>query len=197
MRLIAATVLSFALALLAACSQPAPPKSAEAETKPTAPAIPAEISSVAQSVLGSEAEVLVYGDLARTGQQQVLVVNRLARAPTGTVPGNLVMRVVVAEQSGGKWKEVLRCDEHLKNPEGFLGGTPIAPVTGWRLQYEQNIEKGLLLFFTPLEQPAGGHAPTIGVRWNPKAKRYQSLDRNLEHFLGEVPTLERVNSRLK
>src|SRR5713226_1848791 len=132
MRLIAATVLSFALALLAACSQPAPPRSAEAETKPAAPAIPAEISSVAQSVLGSEAEVMVYGDLARTGQQQVLVINRLARAPTGTVPGNLVTRVVVAEQSGGKWKEVLRCDEHLKNPEGFLGGTLIAPVTGRR-----------------------------------------------------------------
>ncbi len=188
-------VLICVLALLAACSQSAPPKPAEAA--PAAPAIPPEIASVAQSTLGSEGEVLVHGDLARTGQQQVLVVNRLARAPTGTVPGNLVTRVVVAERSGGKWKEVLRCDEHLKTPQGFLGGTPIAPVTGWRLQYEQNAEKGLLLFFTPLEQPGGGHVPTIGVRWNPKVMRYQSLDRNFEHFLGEVPALERPSSRLK
>ncbi len=197
MRSIAATVLFCALALLVACSQPARPKPAEAEAKPVAPAVPPEISGVAQSVLGSEAELLVYGDLARTGLPQVLVVNRLARTPAGIVPGNLVTRLVLAEQSGGKWKEVLRCDEYLKNTEGFLGGTPIAPVTGWRVQYEQNAEKGLLLFFTPLEQPAGGHAPTIGVRWNPRVKRYQSLDRNLEHFLGEVPALERVNSRLK
>ena len=193
----AVTMVLCALTLLVACSQPAPPKPAEAPSQPAAPAVPPEIASVAQSVLGSDAEVLVFGDLARTGQQQVLVVNRLPRTPPGTVPGILVTRAVVAENDGGKWREVFRCDEHLKNPNGFLGGTPIAPVTGWRLQYEQNPEKGLLLFFTPLEQPSGGHVSTIGVRWNPKVKRYQSLDRNFENFLGELPALERANSRLK
>ncbi len=194
MRSIAVTMLFCALALLAACSQPAPPKSAEA---PPPPAVPQEIAGVAQTLLGSDAEVIVFGDLARTGQQQVLAVNRLPKTPAGTVPGTLVSRAVVAENNGGKWKEVLRCDEHLKNPNGFLGGTPLAAVAGWRLQYEQNAEKGLLLFFTPLEQPRGAHIPTIGVRWNPKGKRYQSLDRNFEHFLGELPALERVNSRLR
>ncbi len=195
MRSNSANLLICALALFAACSQPAPLKPAEG--KPAATAIPPEIAGVAQSVLGSEAEVLVYGDLAHTGQPQVLVINRLGRTPTGTVPGNLLTRAVLAEQNGQKWKELLRCDEHLKNPQGFLGGTPIAPVTGWRLQYEQNAEKGLLLFFTPLEQPGGGHAPTIGVRWNAKVKRYQSLDRNFENFLSELPALERPSSRLK
>ncbi len=197
MRSTAVTMLFCALMLLVACGRSAPPQPVEAPAKPPAPVVPREITGVVQSLLGSDAEVIVFGDLARTAQQQVLAVNRLPKTPAGTVPGILVTRAVVAENDGGKWKEVLRCDEHLKNPEGFLGGTPLASVTGWRLQYEQNAEKGLLLFFTPLEQPRGGHVPTIGVRWNPKVKRYQSLDRNLEQFLGELPALERPTSRLK
>ncbi len=190
-------MMLFCALTLAACSQPPAPKSAEAPSTPPAPVVPQETAGVAQTLLGSDAEVIVFGDLARTGQQQVLAVNRLPKTPTGTVPGILVSRAVLAENDGGKWKEVFRCDEHLKNPNGFLGGTPIAAVAGWRLQYEQNAEKGLLLFFTPLEQPRGAHIPTIGVRWNPKVKRYQSLDRNFEHSLGELPALERANSRLK
>lgn len=194
MRSMAMTALLCASALLAACSEPARPKPAEA---PKPSAVPAEIASVAESVLGSGAEVLVFGDLARTRREQVLVVNRMAKTPPGKAPGLLVTRVVVAEKDDGKWKEVLRCDEHLKNPSGFLGGTPIAPVTGWRLQYEQSSDKGLVMYFTPLEMPGSGHVPTIGVRWNPKVKGYQSLDRNFEQFLGEVPALESIDLRRK
>jgi hypothetical protein len=197
MRSIALTTLLCALAMLAACREPAGPKPAEAPPQPAAPAVPPEVSSVAESVLGSQAEVLVFGDLARTGRDQVLVVNRLAKTPTGKVPGLLVTRAVIAEKDDGKWKEVFRCDEHLKNQNGFLGATPIVPITGWRLQYEQNADKGLVMYFTPLEMPGSAHTPTIGVRWNPKVKRYQSLDRNFGQFLAEVPTLETVNSRLK
>lgn len=194
MRSMAMTALLCASALLAACSEPARPKPAEA---PKPSAVPAEIASVAESVLGSGAEVLVFGDLARTRREQVLVVNRMAKTPPGKAPGLLVTRVVVAEKDDGKWKEVLRCDEHLKNPSGFLGGTPIAPVTGWRLQYEQSSDKGLVMYFTPLAMPGSGHVPTIGVRWNPKVKGYQSLDRNFEQFLGEVPALESIDLRRK
>ena len=194
---LASCLAASALALWAACSAPERPKPAENPAEPHTAAVPQEIVGVAQSVLGSEAEVLVFGDLARTGRQQVLVVNRLARTPTSAIPGILVTRAVVAENSAGKWKEVFRCDEHLKNPSGFLGATPIAPVTGWRLQYEQNSERGLQLYMTPLEMPGGGRPPTIGVSWNPRAKRYQSLDRNYEQFLGEVPSLEKFRSRLK
>lgn len=197
MRWNAVTMFFCALAVLAACRQPASSRPAEAAPQPPAPAVPREIVSVAQSMLGSEAEVLTFGELARTGRQQVLAVNRLTKTPAGIVPGILVTRAAVAENDGGKWKEVFRCDEHLKNPSGFLGATPIAPVTGWRLQYEQNAEKGLLLYFTPLQQPGGGHISTIGVRWNPKGKRYQSLDRNFEQFLGEVPALEKFHSYLR
>ena len=182
--------------MLAACSQPAPPKPAE-PAKPAAPAIPAEIQGVAESVLGTGAEVLVFGDLARTGTQQVLAINRLPKTPTGAAPGTLLTRAVIAENNGGKWKEVFRCDEHLKNPNGFLGGTPIVPVTGWRLQYEQGPQKGLMLYFRPLELAGSSHPLMIGIGWNPKVKRYQSLDRNFEHFLGESPSLEKYNSTLR
>lgn len=195
MSTVVVTTLMFALALLGGCSQA--PQTGAAPAKPAESAVPAEIAGVAQSVLGSEAEVLTYGDLARTGRQQALVVNRLPKTPAGMVPGTLVTRAVVTENDGGKWKEVLRCDEYLKNPSGFLGGTPIAPVTGWRLQYEQSAEKGLLLYFSPLEMHGSGHPPTIGVRWNPKVSRYQSLDRNFEQFLAELPSLENINSHLK
>src|SRR5256884_3965398 len=83
----------------------------------------------------------------------------------------IVTRAVVVEKDEGKWSELLRCDEHLKNQKGFLGMTPLAAVTGWRLQYEQSEGKGLELYFTPLKGVTDSHVLPIGVRWNPGTKR--------------------------
>jgi hypothetical protein len=177
------------------CSSSEPSPQSEAPQKPAAPEVPADIQTAAQSDLGSEAEVLVFGDLAKNGKTQALVVNRLKTTPQGVVPGVLVSRAAVIEREDGHWREILRCDEHLKNPNGFLGANPFSGVPSWRLQYEQNPEKGLQLYFTPLSQPAGGYVQTLGIRWNPEVKRYQSLDRNFEHFLGELPSLEIPQSR--
>lgn len=149
-----------------------------------------DVQQVASYALGSEAEVIVYGDLARTGKQQILVINRLKKTPDTKAPGTLLTRAAIVENDGGAWKQIFLCDEHLKNPKGFLGSTPIAPVAGWRLQYEQHPDVGLVMYFTPLDKPAGGYVQTIGVKWNPAEKRYESLDRNFEHFLGETPSLE-------
>jgi hypothetical protein len=186
-----------AFALLAGCGG-APPatKPAEAPAKPAEPAVPADITAVAQSALGSEAEVLLFGDLAQTGRRQVLAINRMPKAPTGAVPGVLLTRAIILEEKDGNWREILRCDEHLKNANGYLGATPITPVTGWRLQFEQDPKKGLQLYFMPL-QAGTAHPAAIGVRWDPAVKRYRSLDRNYETFLGEIPALEVPNSRLK
>jgi hypothetical protein len=194
MRSLLASAMACLLALLAGCGSA--PETKPAET-PKAPAVPQELQDVTKALLGAESEVIVFGDLARNGQQQALIVNRLAKTPQGAVPGLLITRAVVVEQDGRKWKEALRCDEHLKNPNGYLGATPLVPVTGWRLQHEQDAEKGLVLYFTPLEMAGASHIPTIAVRWNPKVKRYQSLDRNFEQFLGEVPTLETPTQRLR
>lgn len=182
---------------LASCGGSRKPEAAPAEAKPATAATPPAIQQVAETALGEETEVLVYGDLARTGRQQVLAINRMKTTPKGVVPGILFTRAVIVENDGKTWKEIFRCDEHLKNPSGFLGATPIAPVTGWRLQYEQHPDSGLVMYFTPLAQPTGGHVVTIGVRWNVKVKRYQSLDRNYEQFLGEVPSLEPVEMQLR
>jgi hypothetical protein len=197
MRRVSFILLAGGTALLfASCggSSPAPAKAEPAA--PVVPAIPADMQSAAQVTLGAEAEVLVYGDLAKNGHQQVLAINRVKANPETVAAGTLVARAAVLDNGGAAWKEVFRCDEHLKNTNGFLGGTPLSPVAGWKLQYEQDPQRGLVMYFTPLEKPLGGYVQTLGVRWNPKAKRYQSLDRTFEQFLGEVPALETPQSQL-
>jgi hypothetical protein len=177
--------------------------SQHAKTEAAAPAhaapvtaIPADIQAAADASLGTDTDVLAFGDLAKNGHRQILAVNRVKGNPQTAAAGTLVSRLTVIENDGIAWKELFRCDEHLKNPEGFLGGIPISPVNGWRLQYEQDASKGLQLYFTPIVKPAGGYIQTIGVRWNPKLKRYQSLDRTYAQFLGEVQTLETPQSEL-
>jgi hypothetical protein len=189
-------LLSLAI-LLGGCGADAPKPAPQAETKPVEPAIPEEVQAAAKALLGSESQVLAFGDLAKNGKQQFLAANVVPKTPTNSLPGTIVTRAVVAENDDGKWVEVLRCDEHLKNPKGYLGLTPLAPVTGWRLQFEQNGEKGLQLYFTPLQGTTDSHVLPIGLRWNPATKRYQSLDRTYEHFLLEAPGLNDVRSRLR
>lgn len=194
------SLCAFAAACLhSGCGQqgPAPKPAAEAAAKPATPKVPPELADVAQTLLGAETEVLVFGELAKNGKQQVLVANRVRKTPEGVAPGTLVTRAVVAENENGKWTELLRCDEHLKNPKGYLALTPLDPVTGWRLQYEQDAVKGLMLYFTPLQMKGATHILPIGVRWNPATKRYQSLDRNFENFLLEVPSLENARATLR
>ncbi len=188
-----------ALVMLGACGgpSPAPKTQAQAPAKPAAPAIPEDVQAAAETVLGSEAEVLLHGDLAKTGKTQVLAINRIKKTPEGQPPGTLLTRLALLEKSGEKWNEILHCDEHLKNPKGFLAATPLAPVNGWRLQSEQSEKMGLVMYFTPLQKPAGGNQLTIGVRWNPAMKRYQSLDRSYTQFLGETPMLEKIGFDLR
>jgi hypothetical protein len=191
-----AALLVFApvlLATLAGCGSNASAPNAEpaapaAETKPAAPPVPDDVQGVARALLGSEVQVLLFGDLAKDGNEEVLAANVLPKTPTNTIPGTVVSRAIIAEKVDGKWTEVLHVDEHLKNQRGLLGGTPREPVTGWRLQYEQDPVQGLQLYFTP-EKTGDAHVLPIGVRFNPKAKRYQSTDRTFERFLGEATPL--------
>jgi hypothetical protein len=176
------------------------------ETRKTAAATAAtqEIQSVADAVLGKQAEIIAHGDLARNGLEQLLVVNRLgAAAREGGEPGNpsklIVTRAAILEKNNGKWVEVLRCDEHLKNPSGYLGGTPASPATGWLLELRPDPQQGLELRFTPVEahqDPGESGNETIAVRWNTAVKRYQSLDRSHKRYLGEAPTLRTPQSVL-
>ncbi len=200
-------VLIFAALIVISCgsSTAEHPDSAGGASGPTAssapaaaatPAVDDEIQKAAEKSLGSETEVLLYGDLAKNGAQQVLAINRMKTTPQERALGTVVTRAVVLQNDGGSWKEILRCDEHLENPKGYLGNIPLAPVNGWRLQTEQDADKGLELYFTPVTDPKGARALPIEVRWNPRVKRYQSLDRNFQTFLGEVPSLETPESQI-
>jgi hypothetical protein len=181
----------------AGCGTSSAPKPEEpVAVKPAEPAVPDDVRSAADSLLGSEAQVLAFGDLAKTGKQQVLVANVVPKTPKENITGTIVTRAVIAENDGGPWQEVFRCDEHLKNAKGYLGMTPIEPVSGWRLQFEQDAAKGLTLYLTPVTGMEDKHVLPIGVRWNPKTKRYQSLDRTYEQFLSESPSLSTARSRL-
>jgi hypothetical protein len=191
------SALAMGIALVGCASEP-PKAATEAEKKPAAaPAIPEEYQEVAKTMLGSDSEVLLYGDLAKTGKEEILAANVVPNTPKSVVAGTVVTRAVVAEKSDGKWSEVLRADEHLKNPKGFLGLTPLQPVTGWKLQYEQSPEKGLTLYFTPVKTGSSERTLPIAVSWNPKTSRYQSMDPSYQHFLGEAAALENPRSSLR
>lgn len=180
---------------LAGCGD-TPPENPAAETKP-ALTVPDDVQSAADSLLGKETTVLLVGDLAKNGKQQFLAANVVPKSTKNNLPGTIVTRTVVAENDNGQWTEILRCDEHLKNQKGFLPGTPIGGVTGWRLAYEQDPEKGLALYFTPLKGAVDTHSLPIGIRWNPQTNRYQSLDRSYEHFLTEAASLNTARSTLR
>ena len=168
--------LSILVCFAAGCGD-TPPEKPAAEAKPTL-AVPEDVQSAADSLLGKETTVLLIGDLAKNGNQQFLAANVVPKSTKNNLPGTIVTRAVLAEKENGQWMEILRCDEHLKNQKGFLPGTPIGGVTGWRLAYEQDPEKGLALYFTPLKGAVDTHSLPIGIRWNTQTKRYQSLDRS-------------------
>lgn len=184
--------IASAVAVFGASCSDNGPSNQQAEAKPAAPSYPPELDKVAQRLFGVEGEVLKYGDLAKNGKQQALIVSRVKIRPETMQPGLLVARAVIVEKEDESWEEVFLCDEHLKNPTGFLGGQPLAAVGGWRLQTEEDPKTGLAMYFTPLTQPKGGYIQTYEVKWNPEVKRYETLDRNFEHFLKELSTLEPI-----
>jgi hypothetical protein len=194
----AAISLTLAFAFTAGCNDEPPPKSAAEEAaKPAAPAVPEDMQTAADNLLGKETQVLVFGDLAKTGKQQFLAANVVPKTPKNDIPGTIVTRAVIAEETDGKWSELLRCDEYLKNAKGYLALTPLTQISGWKVQWDQDPVKGIQLYFTPIKGPADKHVLPIGIGWNPATKRYQSLDLTYEHFLMEKPSLDTPRSVLR
>jgi hypothetical protein len=171
-----------------------------------------EARGVAEASLGKGAEILAQGDLALNGREQLLVVNRLSpgtqasKGDTSAAP-ILVARAAVLENNDGKWSQILVCDDHLKNPNGYLGGSHAEHVSGWEMQYSQDAKDGLEMSFTPAENSGAAAAnsgqsfeqkrATFRVRWNKNAKRYQSFDASHERYLSELPSLDIPESILK
>ncbi len=208
----AAGMLSWTIALfMAGCGTAQQPP---AEDKAAAEAARAanEARGVAEASLGKQAEILAQGDLALNGREQLLVANRFstgAQAGKGEANSSaiFVTRAAVLEKNDGKWSQILLCDEHLKNANGYLGGAPKARITGWQLEYKQDAKDGLQMSFAPAENFNGD--PTnagqvseqkhsvFHVRWNKSVKRYQGFDPSQERYLSEIPTLETPESLLK
>jgi hypothetical protein len=207
------TLTGCLMLFLAGCqtAPPVPP----AENKPAAEMETAKVvdeaRAAAEASLGKQAEILARGNLAQNGLEQVLVVNRVSEDARDGQPQDtsssaiLVTRAAVLQRDGGRWSQVLLCDEHLKNPYGYLGGSHAAHAAGWRLQYRQGGAAGLEMRFTAAGRTGSGNAgedPESGgaafdVRWNKNAKRYQSYDQSHERYLSEIPSLETPQSILK
>ena len=183
--------------MLTACASESPKPAAQAEAKPAQSEIPDADLAAAQALLGSEAQVLLFGDLAKDGKEQILAANVVPNTPKSTVAGTVITRAIIAENDGGKWVELMRADEHLKNTKGYLGLTPLQAVGGWKLQYENSPTSGMSLYFTPIKAGSSEKTLPIAVRWNPATKRYQSMDMNYQHFLTEAPSLENPRSMLR
>ncbi|MGB9464550.1 MAG: hypothetical protein WBR10_05510 [Candidatus Acidiferrum sp.] len=197
MGLVTSSLVLTSLLLTGCGEEPAQKPAAETPAKPAEPAVPEDMQAAAQSLLGKETQVLVFGDLAKTGKQQFLAANVVPKTPKNDLPGTIVTRAVIAEETDGKWAELFRCDEYLKNSKGFLALTPLNSVAGWKVQYDQDPVKGIQLYLTPINGSTDKHVLPIGIAWNPATKRYQSLDRTYEHFLMETPSLETARSRLR
>ncbi len=73
------------------------------------------------------------------------------RRRTTTCPERSSPAASSRENDDGQWKEIFRCDEHLKNAKGYLGLTPLSDVTGWRIAVRAGSRKGPALYFTPLK----------------------------------------------
>jgi hypothetical protein len=196
----------------AGCSAPESSAQIEAVPHPARPAVPPEVVAVATAALGQGTEVVAFGDLAHNGRQQVLVANRAGGSDPiakESEPEVRFARAAVLEKAGTKWTEVLRCDQHgsglylqpsqnLKNPKGYLGGIPLEPVAGWRLEFsKQRGNQERELFFTPLPDSGATPAYTVAVRWNQGANRYQSVDSKSGRFYANRPLLETPVSPLR
>jgi len=179
------------------CDSDSPKSAAQADAKSAEPAVPDTDQDAAKALLGSDTQVLLFGDLAKNGKEQILAANVVPNTPKSTVAGTVVTRAIIAENDDGKWVELMRADEYLKNSKGYLGLTPLQAVGGWKLQYENNPTSGMSLYFTPIRSGSNEKTLPIAVRWNPATKRYQSMDPTYERFLSEAPSLENPRSMLR
>ena len=93
--------------------------------------------------------------------------------------------------------ELVRADEYLKNAKGYLGLTPLHPVTGWKLQYENSPEKGMSLYFTPVKAGIDGTDPADCGEMESGHQAVPIHGLHLQAFLGEAPTLENPRSTLR
>jgi hypothetical protein len=204
-------MLAWMIALpLAGCRTAPQPAAADVKTAGERVDVADEARGVAEAALGKQAEILARGNLALNGREQLLVVNRATKQAAGGGGGNspiLVTRAAVLEQNAGKWSEVLLCDEHLKNPNGYLGGSPVGRINGWQFEFNQDASEGLKMKFSPAVrfdafnvrtgERIGLKNATFEVRWNRNAKRYQSFDQSHERYLSEVPSLDTPQSTLR
>jgi len=190
-------------ALIAGCRSAQPSAPPENPAAATTASEAEEAQRIADAALGKQAEILDRGDLAQNGREQLLVINRYG-AGSKSQSAALVTRAVVLERNERRWREIFRCDEHLKNPYGYLVA---GRAGGWELGVGRDSNGALEMLLTPLNRLDAGdihtderHSvtnSTFVVRWNTKLSRYQAYDGSQKRYLNEATALETPESHLK
>jgi len=85
--------------------------------------------------------VLALRRPGKNASQQFLAANVVPKSSKNNCR-HIVTRAVVPQTKDGKWMEILRCDEHLKNQKASCLALP-RRCHGWRLAFEQDPRKGL------------------------------------------------------
>ena len=140
--------------------------------------------------LGPTADVFFFGDLVGNGHQQAVIMNRLPEASHTAIGFS---RAAILQKEEAKWVEVLRCDEYLKNPKGYLESDR---VTGWQLQIPTSAHGApAMLYFNLLKRDGSKPTSNIPVAWNSKVGRYKVIE--VGCLIDEIATLETPVLRLR
>lgn len=185
------------LAALAACGGASPPAK---QAHPAEPNPTLEYQEAGDAVLGVRSEIVAAGDLAGNGTLQILAIQGepigdSARDDPSQRKERKIWRAALMEKQGGRWQELLRADQHLKNGYGYLGATPPEAVASWMMRWEQG-PRGMTFFFTPVTG-RGANPQPIPVRWNRAVGRYQAMDATGKMFLSDQAMLSPVKMDLR
>ena len=159
-----------------------------------------EYQEAGDAVLGGKSEIVAAGDLAGNGTLQILAIQGEPVADAAGDDRNQnkerrIWQAALLEKQGGRWQELLRADQHLKNGYGYLGATPPEGVASWMLRWEEGAQ-GMTFFFAPITGRGANRKP-IAVRWNPAVGRYQAMNGTGKMFLSDQATLSPVKMDLR
>lgn len=135
----------------------------------------------ANRLLGIRAQVLKAGDLLGTGNVQCLVV--LPYAAKGGSRERKVRRGVIVQREGSTWHELLRFDDTIRNPQGFVGIDFLddEPTFGFLLETADERSdgtRGFTLYLTWLNPHLQPEGIAVQLAWNRKVRRFQEYAPN-------------------
>lgn len=130
--------------------------------------------------LGGDARVLKVGDFLRLGTIQCMAVLPYTSHRAHELP---VRRGFVLQKEGSVWRDLLRFDNTIRNPQGYVGLDFIDPGPNFGFDVELADERsdgtrGFTIYLTYLNPKLKAEGMAIQVSWNRKVGRFQEYAPN-------------------